>query len=336
MTQSSAPVVESPVAPVVQAVEEGPPASPSVPLPPDPFELAVQAAADIPDLGIVQKELETLFVCYTQYTSPAVAGQTDREGALMELELAQGWTGDTIDAAAQAVVGQLAQQWENLNSRFVAETNGVSNSTTAAVNLDDLSQRFETERREQDDLVKASYELLQMVRTVRQKLELPLPVAVDTSAQAATPSHREDKGKLLGGLKKLTGAFYSSGDDAPVSPPVMASSLRPQGADWLTPPVWSDTDDDVKRFKLIIFKRSQNMPAAEHVWHSLSGLGLKREAVIALIDEVDRKATAQVKQCDEVMKEVTESFHQFSEEIEAVLRMRDVLQSVKNFFFPRA
>lgn len=333
MTQPSVPVVDQPATSVVPTAEEAPAASPPVPLPPDPFELAAQAASDIPALGTVQKELEMLFVCFTQYASPAVAGQTDRDGALMELELAQGWKSETIDAAAQAVVGQLAQQWENLNVRFVEKTNGVSSSTSAAVNLDDLSRRFEIERREQDDLVKASYELLQMVRTVRQKLELPVP-AVATVPSEAAASQKEDRGKLLGGLKKITGAFYSSGgNEAPVS--AVGVSAHPQGSNWLTLPVWTDADEDVKRFKLIIFKRAQNMPAAEHVWHSLSGLGLKREAVIALIDDVDRKANEQLKQSDAVMKEVTDSFHVFSEEIEAVLRMREVLQSVKNFFFPR-
>lgn len=305
------------------AVEEPQP----VVLPPRPEELVIQATASTPELITHQAALETVFVCYTSYVTGDAVVKTDPETALMELDLARGWRAGDVSRACDDVMKGLAVVWEGLENDFAAEA---MEERIVEVDFDMVTRRFAAERQEQDALISQARKLLDLVKTVSGQLGIPNPDAgplkplppsrAKVVAEAAART-------LVGGLRTLASPVVVFGE--------AELELETPPPSWKTPPVFLDTDPSILKLQKVVARRAAQEEDVHRIWAGLEGLGLNREAVTNLLDEVAKKARQQIAQSEEIMRNATASYEQFSGRIEAFLRIHGVVHAVNGFFFPK-
>jgi hypothetical protein len=325
------------VAQTAQATDEAQAASP---LPPDPTELADDTVQDIPQLAKVRDQLRIVFVCATQYVGTAetapIAGQVSPAEALEELQLAQGWTRETISAACEAVMESLGDVWIDLNDRYRQSTEEGETARQGLLQLDELAERLSAEQNEQSSLVKQSQDILALIATVRAKLGLEAVKAGPGDGAQSDLVEGEtiaegilSKLRRFGGL--VGGAFFETSRPVEVTTPA-APRVEPG---WLTPPVLKADDPELRRFTGIVARRAQAAADAVVAWSGLRGLGLDKQTVTALIDRVEGQAQQQLAQSAKIVQEVGKSYGRFQQEIETNQRIRVIVRNVHAFFFSK-
>ncbi len=283
-----------------------------------------------------------VFVCSTQYVGtdriPPAAGVVTPDIALEELSLAQGWDRVTIQQACERVMQALADIWNDLTFRYDEATDRGPTETKILL-LAELSERLSSEQDEQSALIQEAHSLLAMVANVRSKLNLVKPEPVVASRNVEEEGSRGSR--LVGSLRALGGKIGG----AVVSPIYRVESDEEQAADpalayvpppsWKTTPILNPEDQDIKRFKGVIVRRAQAAPDASLAWSGLHGLGLSDLTVTEITNSVEKIAQAQIEQSEKVMREVSDDYGEYRDEIEANQRIRSLLLSVNNFFFPK-
>jgi hypothetical protein len=311
-------------------------------LPPDPTDLADDIINEIPQLAAARDQLRIIFVCATQYVgtpeTPPLAGQVSRTEALEELELAQGWTRETIRAACEAVMESLGDVWIDLNERYRQTTEEGPAPRQGLLQLDELAERLSAEQNEQSSLVKQAQDVLALVAAVRAKLGLQTPPKPPQDGPTIELVEGEtitegllSKLRRFGGM--VGGAFFETSRPPEASTPVAKQPLKPG---WLTQPVLSADDQDMRRFTGIIARRAQAATEPAVAWSGLKGLGLTEQSVVALIDRVESLAQEQLAQSAKIEQEVGESYGRFRQEIETNQRIRVIVRNVNDFFFPKS
>ncbi len=320
-------------------------ASSEVVLPPSPLELVEQAVSEIPELAPVQNELVIIFVCSTQYVgtdrTPPAAGVVTPDIALEELSLAQSWDRTTIQQACERVMQVLADIWSDLTMRYDEATDR-DPTETKILHLAELSQRLSSEQDEQSALIQEAHSLLAMVANVRNKLNLvkPEPVVATRDKEVEEESRGS---RLVGNLRALGGKIggavvspiYRVESDEELELVINTASAHVPPPSWKTTPVLNLEDQDIRRFKGVIVRRAQAADDASHAWRGLHGLGLSDLTVTEITDSVEKIAQAQIEQSEKIMREVSDDYGEYRDEIEANQRIRSLLQSVNNFFFPK-
>lgn len=330
-------------------VSEAPPAPTPAPvnLPPDPSELARQAAQEIPILAQLEEPLEVIFVCYTQYVGDRKEKPTrdDVAAALEEMQIAQVGNAKTIQLAIQVVNGALKDHWQEINDRFIAATHDTVVGPSHPLGSADLMRRLTDEQNEQQDFIRKSHELKQLVITVRNKLGIQIVAVTPSENPAQTVQKDIPDGGLLHGLRKV-GGFLSSAvgsfDSVPdigsvhdaAQPPFIPPSPVKESP-WIENSVWTDDDPSVKKFKVIVARKAMETDDPNIAWSKINGLKISREDATKLLADVESLADRQVQQSERIMQEVGQSYGDFKHEIEVIQRIGGVVDAVASFFSVR-
>lgn len=287
------------------------PAVPAAPSPPSTAEIVAEILGDMPALSVVRPYVEVVATCFAAY---AATGVTDRNGALTQLAILNGWNEELIGSALESVMSAVAEQFLALSERF-AQTTG---SAVEATDFDAIAARYDAEKQEQAELTAFANRLIKVVGELSASLGItnPDPGLRLPAEQAPAPKPRF--------LQRIGATFV-------VQKPAQEIPTKPKGG-WTTPPVINDQDAGIQRLLLIDSQRANfGDPAGLLAW--LGNIGFDRGKLENLMRDVANQARQQLEQSDAIIGRARDDFAGFQRELDALQGVRQIVLVVDEFFF---
>lgn len=300
-------------------------------LPPSVDQLVAEAIGQLPQLASQTEALRKVMTVLATYVGagniPVVS--VDRETALTELELMQGWMANDIEVACEEVMEGVGEALAELQTEFEAK----SGTAVEGTDFEVFSRRFLDERQEQAGLASRANQLLEAVKVISGQTGIPNP---DPGLQPAVQAPVEKRESLLnrvGFALAAGGRVVASPFLAIPTPPAIKPEKSEPLLSWQTPPVLVETDRDLKLIARVQ-SRLAAQPDVQLVVRALENLGLGRDALTELLARVAGKAREQLAQSQKVLTTAAADHSQFTAKAEVIQGMRDIVLRVHNFFFP--